>query len=469
MKKYMQVLCTLSLVLVAAYFFCHPVFAEANVKAPASITVPSTPASPAAAPVAPHAPVSDSGSTAWVLISTILVLMMTIPGLALFYGGMMHKESVLATLMQSFVTTALISVLWVTYGYSLVFTEHSGFIGGMSKFMLNGVRVSSVYGTEPAIIPEMLYMMFQMTFAIITCALIFGAVANRINFAAGLVFVGTWFTLVYCPVAHWVWGPKGMLGGTGMPQYMGISGLGHVIDFAGGTVVEINSGIAGLMAAVVLGHRKNFGAHEAPPYNIVFSVIGASLLWVGWFGFNAGSAIAAGGSAAMAMVNTHIAGAIASLTWMGVEWYQRGKPSVIGIISGAVAGMVAITPACGFVDLGGSIIIGLVSGLACYWACGLKFKFWYDDSLDVFGIHAVGGIVGLLLTGLLAVQDMGGITGNFLQFSAQCEGAAITIVYCGIMSYFILKVIDVTMGLRVDAATEREGLDFAIHGNQLHT
>lgn len=414
-------------------------------------------------------PAIDSGSTAWMLVSTLLVLMMTIPGLALFYGGMVHRESVLATLMQSFVATTLVTVLWMVFGYSMIFTEHTGFIGGMSKFMLAGVGVASTAGTAPALIPETVYIMFQLTFAIITCALIFGSVATRIKFSAVLAFITLWFTMVYLPVAHWVWGPNGMLGGLGIDGYKGLLGFGPTLDYAGGTVVHINAGIAGLMAAIVLGRRKGFGKDEmAPPYNIVLSVIGASLLWVGWFGFNAGSAVAANGNAGMAMLVTHVAAATASLAWMGAEWYSRGKPSVIGIISGAVAGLVAITPASGFVDFQGALAIGFAAGAICFWACSLKFKFGFDDSLDVFGVHCVGGIIGALLTGIFAVKEIGNVEGSFTQFLAQCEGVLVTVVYCAVMSFVILKLIDVIMGLRVDQETEHAGLDLIIHGEGLH-
>ena len=434
----------LGLVALAFLFINNPAFAQ-----------------DAAAP----APTLDSGSTAWMLVSTLLVLMMTLPGLALFYGGMVHKESVLATLMQSFATTTLVTILWVVYGYSAIFTEHSLLIGSLDKFMMAGIGKDTLNG----VIPETVFSMFQLTFGIITCALIFGSVANRIKFSSALVFVAAWFTIVYIPIAHWVWGPKGLLGGLGIDGYKGIFGFGATLDFAGGTVVHINAGIAGLMAALVLGRRKGFGKDEmAPPYNIVLSVIGASLLWVGWFGFNAGSAVAANGSAGMAMLVTHVATAAASLAWMIAEWMTRGKPSVIGIISGAVAGLVAITPASGFVDLGGSLIIGGVAGAVCFFACSLKFKFGFDDSLDVFGVHCIGGILGALLTGLLAVKDIGGTAGSFTQFLAQCEGVTVTIVYCAIASFIILKVIDVIMGLRVDEATEHAGLDLAIHGEKLH-
>jgi len=420
------------------------------------------------AAAAPAPVVLDSGSTAWMLVSTLLVLMMTIPGLALFYGGMVHKESVLATLMQSFVTVTLVSLLWVIFGYSLIFTEHSGFIGGLDKLMLATIGKDTLNG----VIPETVFVMFQMTFGIITCALIFGSIATRIKFSAALVFIAAWFTLVYIPVAHWVWGPKGMLGGVGVDGgYQGLLGFGATLDFAGGTVVHINAGIAGLVAAIVLGKRKGFNTTPneiAAPYNIVFSVIGASLLWVGWFGFNAGSAVAANGNAGMAMLVTHIATAAASLAWMTAEWATRGKPSVIGIISGAVAGLVAITPASGFVGLGGALIIGGVAGVLCFYACSIKFKLGFDDSLDVFGVHCVGGIIGALLTGVLAVKEIGGTEGSVSQLLAQCEGVGVTILYCGVVTYIILKIIDVIMGLRVDEKTEHAGLDLAIHGEKLH-
>ncbi|MBV8938766.1 MAG: ammonium transporter [Alphaproteobacteria bacterium] len=424
---------------------------------------------PGTALAAAAPPAIDSGSTAWMLVSTLLVLMMIIPGLALFYGGMVHKESVLATLMQSFVTCCLVSVLWVVYGYSYAFTEGNGFLGGASRIFLHGLTLESTSGTAPALIPESVFVMFQLTFAAITCALIFGSVANRIKFSSGLVFIALWFTLVYIPIAHWVWGPKGMLGGTGDDKAMGLLGFGTTLDFAGGTVVHINAGIAGLMAAFVLGAHRTFGKpNGAPPYNIVFSVIGASLLWVGWFGFNAGSATAANFNAGMAMLVTHIATATAALTWMGVEWASRGKPSVIGIISGAVAGLVAITPASGFVDVTGAFVIGIAAGALCFWGCRIKHHLRFDDSLDVFGVHCIGGIVGALLTGIFAVESIGGKAGSLTQFFAQCEGVVVTLIYGGIVSFIILKVVDIIMGLRVDEAAEIAGLDMAIHGEQIH-
>jgi Amt family ammonium transporter len=424
-----------------------------------------------AAVATPPAMTLDTGSTSWMLTSSLLVLMMTLPGLALFYGGMVHKESVLATLMQAFVATTIVTLLWFIYGYSLIFTENNGFIGGMSKFMMHSVGVNTLTPAPMASVgvPETVYSKFQLTFGIITAALIFGSVATRIKFSSAIVFIAAWFTLVYIPIAHWVWGPKGMLGGAGIDAYKGLFGFGPALDFAGGTVVHINAGIAGLVAAIVLGRRKGFGQDEmAPPYNIVFSVIGASLLWVGWLGFNSGSAVAANGNAGMAMLVTQAATATASLVWMFAEWITRGKPSVIGIISGAVAGLVAITPASGFVDFSGAMMIGAVAGVVCFWACSLKFKFGFDDSLDVFGVHCIGGIIGALLTGFLALKDIGGTDGSVSQFMAQAGAVSCTIVWSGLVSYIILKAIDLIMGLRVDEITEHAGLDLVIHGEKLH-
>jgi Amt family ammonium transporter len=413
-------------------------------------------AAPAAAAAAPAK--LDSGDTAWMLTSTALVLMMTIPGLALFYGGMVRKMNVLATVMQSFAITCLVTVLWAIAGYSLAFTEGTPFIGGLSRFMLTGMGVDAINDLAKTI-PESVYMSFQMTFAIITPALICGAFADRMKFSAMLWFMGLWSLLVYAPIAHWVWGPGGFLGDAG------------VLDFAGGTVVHINAGVAGLICALVLGKRKGYGTEMFAPHNLVLSVIGASLLWVGWFGFNAGSATSAGGGAGMAMAVTQIATAAAALTWMFVEWMTRGKPSVLGIISGAVAGLVAITPASGFVDPRGALVIGIAAGIACYWgATGLKHMFGYDDSLDAFGVHGVGGAVGALLTGVFAVAAVGGegkgglIDGNAHQVITQLYGIGITAGYCAIATLVILKVLDVTLGLRVDTETERDGMDLAIHG-----
>src|SRR5207244_2578655 len=387
-----------------------------------------------------------------------LVLMMTIPGLALFYGGMVRKMNVLATVMQSFAVTCLVPVLCAIIGYSLAFTEGNAYIGSLSRFLLKGMTIDSINDLAKTI-PESVYMCFQMTFAIITPALICGAFADRMKFSALLWFIGLWSVLVYAPIAHWVWGPGGFLNDAG------------ILCFAGGTVVHINSGVAGLMACLVLGKRRGYGSETMAPHNLVLSVAGASLLWVGWFGFNAGSATAANGNAGMAMAVTQIATATAALAWMFAEWVVKGKPSVLGIISGAVAGLVAITPASGFVDPRGALVIGIAAGVICYWATtGLKHALRYDDSLDAFGVHGVGGTVGALLTGVLAVAWVGGegksglIDGNPHQVLVQLYGITVTIVYDVVVSLILLKLIDLTIGLRTSAEIEREGLDLAIHG-----
>jgi ammonium transporter, Amt family len=400
----------------------------------------------------------NTGDTAWMLTSTALVLMMTIPGLALFYGGMVRKMNVLATVMQSFAVTCLVTVLWTVITYSFAFTSGSPFLGGVSRFLLVGMTLDSVNELAKTI-PESVYMTFQMTFAIITPSLICGAFADRMKFSALLWFIGLWAVCVYAPIAHWVWGPGGFLNEAG------------VLDFAGGTVVHVNSGVAGLMAALVMGKRRGFGTEPMAPHNLVLSVIGASLLWVGWFGFNAGSATAANGNAGMAMAVTQIATATAALSWMFVEWTVKGKPSVLGIISGAVAGLVAITPASGFVDPRGALIIGIAAGVVCYWGTtGLKHALGYDDSLDAFGVHGVGGTVGALLTGVLAVAWVGGagksglIDGNPHQVLVQLYAVVVVTVYDAVTSLILLKLVDLTIGLRVGSDIEREGLDLAIHG-----
>jgi Amt family ammonium transporter len=434
----------------------EPVAAPEATAAPAEAPAPVEAAPPAAEePAAEEAPSINSGDTAWILTSTVLVLMMTIPGLALFYGGMVRKKNVLATVMQSFAITCLVTVLWMIAGYSLAFAEGSAYLGGLSKVFLNGLAIDSVSGS----IPESVFMTFQMTFAIITPALICGAFADRMKFSAMLLFIGAWSLLVYSPICHWVWGPGGFLGGAG------------VLDFAGGTVVHINAGVAGLVCALVLGKRVGYGTEALPPHNLVLSVIGASMLWVGWFGFNAGSAVAANFTAGMAMAVTQIATAAAGLSWMFAEWALKGKPSVLGIISGAIGGLVAITPAAGFVDPTGALVIGLVAGVACYiGATSLKHALGYDDSLDAFGVHGVGGIVGAILTGVFAKAAIGGegksglIDGNPGQVLLQLEGIGFTIVYCAIATFIILKVVDLIVGLRVDPDVEREGLDINLHG-----
>jgi len=415
-------------------------------------------AAPAATAAADAAPKLDSGDTAWMLTSTALVLMMTIPGLALFYGGMVRKMNVLATVMQSFAITCLVTVLWMIIGYSLAFTEGAPFIGGLSRVMLNGMGLDAINPLAKTI-PESVYMTYQMTFAIITPALICGAFADRMKFSAMMWFMTAWSLLVYAPIAHWVWGPGGYLNDAG------------VLDFAGGTVVHINAGVAGLVACLIMGKRKGLGTEHFAPHNLVLSVIGAGLLWVGWFGFNAGSASGANTNAGMAMAVTQIATAAAALGWMFVEWALKGKPSVLGIISGAVAGLVAITPASGFVDPTGGLVIGIAAGVGCYFsATSMKKLFGYDDSLDAFGVHGIGGMIGAILTGVFAKAAIGGdgksglVDGNPGQILIQLEGIAFTVVYCSIASFIILKVLDVVMGLRVEEEVERDGLDLALHG-----
>jgi ammonium transporter, Amt family len=412
----------------------------------------------------------DTGDTAWMLTSTTIVLMMCIPGLALFYAGMVRKKNVLSTMMQSFAICCLVTVLWMVIGYSLAFGNGGSLIGDFSRVFLNGIgwdkpfTLGSGDATVPFTIPEALFMMFQMTFAIITPALICGAFADRMKFSAMMWFMGVWLLVVYAPIAHMVWHPSG---------WIFVSGA---LDFAGGTVVHINAGIAGLVAAIVLGKRRGYGHDNMSPYNLTLAVIGASLLWVGWFGFNAGSAGGAGGRAAMAMAVTQIAAAGAALAWMFTEWATRGKPSVLGVISGAVAGLVAITPAAGFVLPGGALIIGLISGLVCFWAStSLKRALGYDDSLDVFGVHGVGGIVGAILTGVFAAGVLsateaapagaqGLLEGNGGQIVTQVVAVVFTVVYSAIATFVILKIIDAVIGLRVADEAERDGLDLALHG-----
>ncbi|QLQ03057.1 MAG: ammonium transporter [Thiobacillus sp.] len=428
--------------------------------APAEAAAPAAEV-PAPAPAA-EAPKLDSGATAWMLTSTALVLLMTIPGLALFYGGMVRKKNVLGTMMQSFAITAMITVLWMVAGYSIAFdttgmakgvTNFYSFFGSLSKAFLSGMGKDSLTG----VIPESVFMTFQMTFAIITPALIAGAFADRMKFSAMMWFTGLWSLLVYAPIAHMVWSGDG-----GFMWDMG------VLDFAGGTVVHINAGVAGLVAALVLGPRLGYGKEPMAPHNLTLTVIGAAMLWVGWFGFNAGSAVAADGRAGMAMAVTQIATGAAALGWMIAEWMSKGKPSVLGIASGAVAGLVAVTPASGFVGPTGGLVIGLVAGVVCFWsATSLKRMLKYDDSLDAFGVHGIGGIVGAILTGYFAVESIGGTAGSLAQVVTQIEGVLITIAYTAIGTYIILKVLDLVMGLRVTEEQEREGLDIALHGERV--
>ena len=422
---------------------------------------------PLLAPALGHAqdetPTLDSGDTAWMLTATVLVLFMTIPGLALFYGGMVRSKNVLSVLMQCFAVTGLMTVLWTVYGYSLAFdttgmvageVNLNSFIGGFGKAFMGGVGVDSLIGT----IPESVFATFQMTFAIITPALIVGAFAERMKFSSMLVFLALWFTIIYTPMTHMVWSGDGAL----MWDW-------GVLDFAGGTVVHINAGIAGLVAALVLGKRKGYPTTSMAPHNMTLTVIGAAMLWVGWFGFNAGSAVSAGGSAGMAMLVTQIATATAALAWMFSEWSSHGKPSALGIVSGAVAGLVAITPASGTVGPMGALAIGAAAGVLCFLASTkLKRKLGYDDSLDVFGVHAVGGIVGAILTGVFAFPAFGGVwdPGDATvggQVWVQLKSVLFTVVFTGVLTWVLLKVVDAVMGLRVTAEEETLGLDLALH------
>jgi ammonium transporter, Amt family len=442
MKFAKYVLGAVAALAVLALFYIDPALAQ---EAAAETTEPAKPA-------------FDTGDTAWMLASTALVLMMTIPGLALFYGGMVRKKNILTIVMQCFATTCIITVVWMLVGYSLAFTDGGGlqkYIGGTSQFLLKSLTLDSAHSLAGTI-PESVFMTFQMTFAIITPALIVGAFADRMKFSALVLFMILWGIVVYAPIAHWVWG-GGFLGGAG------------VLDYAGGTVVHINAGIAGLVTALYLGKRTGYGTENMAPSNLVYSVIGASLLWVGWFGFNAGSAVAAGTRAGMAMAVTQIATATAALAWMLAEWLVHRKPSVLGIISGAVAGLVAITPASGFVGPVGALWIGAAAGVGCFFASTtVKRALGYDDSLDVFGVHCVGGIIGAILTGVFALEAIGGVKGalegNVGQIFTQIEGVAATLIWSGLATFVILIVVNIITGVRVSQAVEVEGLDINLHG-----
>lgn len=421
----------------------------------ATTSVAATPhEAPAASPAEPAKPKLDTGDTAWILVSTALVLLMTIPGLALFYGGMVRKKNVLSTMAHSLSAAAIVSVVWVVIGYSLAFGSGNAFIGGLDKAMLSGITTDALSGT----IPEILFVIFQMTFAIITVAIISGSVADRMKFGAWLTFITFWVIIVYAPIAHWVWG-GGWLMNDG------------ALDFAGGTVVHINSGVAGLVAAVLLGKRMGLGKESMAPHNLTLTVLGASLVWVGWFGFNGGSALGANGSAAYALVTTQVAAATAAIAWLIVEKIVRGKASVLGAASGAVAGLVVITPAAGFVTVGGALIMGLIGGVVCFWGTtGLKRVLKIDDSLDAFGLHAVGGIAGALLTAVFASSFIMGekAPADMLhQLWVQTEGVLATIAYSAVVTFILLKVIDLVIGLRVERDDERMGLDLSQHGERI--
>ena len=407
----------------------------------------------------------DAADTAFMIFATALVLMMTLPGLALFYSGMVRKKNVLATMAQSVIATAIVSLLWVGVAYSLAFTGDNPYIGSLSRALLANVGIDTVTPLAKTI-PEILFMMYQMTFAVITCALVAGSVAERMRFSAFILFCVLWLFVVYVPSAHWVWGG-------GFLQTMGL------LDFAGGTVVHINAGIAGLVAALMLGNRTGFGRENLSPFDLSLAVIGTGLLWVGWFGFNGGSALGANSRAVFAIVATHLAACAGALVWSGLEWVQRGKPSVLGVVSGAVAGLGTITPASGYILPWHGVIVGLLAGGVCYWFCTVaKHRFHYDDSLDVFGVHGVGGILGTLLAGVFATTAVtasgndpgvsGLLEGNPHQLFVQAIGVIVTIIWCVIGTFVVLKFVSFLTALRVDSDEEREGLDIALHGEALH-
>ncbi len=400
----------------------------------------------------------DPANTAWMIAATALVLMMSIPGLALFYAGMVRKKNVLATMAQTLAVTAMGSILWAVTGYTLAFTGNAPIIGTLDRLLLRGMGMETVSPLANSI-PEALFMIYQMTFAVITTALVAGSVADRMRFSAFLWFAALWLIVVYVPVAHWVWG-----GG-----FLGTAGL---LDFAGGTVVHLNAGVAGLVAALVLGARRGYGTDNFAPHDLSLAVIGTGLLWVGWFGFNGGSALAVGSRAVFAIVATHLAASTGAITWMALEWWSRGKPSVLGMISGAVAGLGAITPASGFVLPWHGIVIGLAAGLVCYWSCtALKLRCGYDDSLDVFGVHGIGGATGTLLVGVFAVRAVGGaaglLEGNGTQVLVQLYGIAVVLAWSAVATFILLKAIAVFVPLRVDPQSEMEGLDVTQHGEAL--
>ncbi len=435
------------------------------------------------------APTVNKGDSAWMIVATLLVILMAVPGLPLFYGGMVRAKNMLSVMMQCMLTFALLGVLWCVYGYSLAFTEGNAFFGGFSKLFLQGVTADSVAATftKGVAIPEFLYIAFQMTFAAITPALIIGAVAERVRFSALLLFMVLWFTFSYLPIAHMVWywaGPDAYTSaaaGDAAGATAGFLFQKGAIDFAGGTVVHINAAMAGLVGAFMIGKRVGFGKEHMAPHSLVMTMIGASLLWVGWFGFNVGSNLEASGTAGLAFLNTFLATCAATVSWSLVEWLAKGKPSMLGAASGAIAGLVAITPACGFVGVMGSLVIGLLAGGVCYWGVnGLKRMLGVDDSLDVFGVHGVGGILGALLTGVFASPALGG-TGVYdyvanavgpysigTQLISQLWGVGVSVLWSGVVSFIAFKVADLTLGLRVSEEDEREGLDISAHGEQAY-
>ncbi len=469
-----------------------PVTATTAAPAPAAAPV----AAAAAAPVATPTPTPNKGDNAWMIVATLLVIMMSIPGLALFYGGLVRSKNMLSVLMQVFVIFSLITVLWVVYGYSLAFTEGSAFVGGFDRLLLNGIFTlkdgvgafsTAATFSKGVVIPEYLYVAFQATFAAITVGLIVGAFAERVKFSAVLLFAVLWFTFAYLPIAHMVWfwpGPDAFTDAKAAELATAKGGwlwMKGALDFAGGTVVHINAGVAGLVGAYVIGKRVGYGREAMAPHNLTFTMVGASMLWVGWFGFNAGSALEAGDVAGLAFINTLIATAAAVLSWMAGEWMTKGKPSMLGAASGAVAGLVAITPACGFVGTSGALVLGLLAGFVCLWGVnGLKRILGADDALDVFGVHGVGGILGALLTGVFAAPSLGGQgiydyvankVGDYdmaHQLWVQAQGVLTTVVWSGVVAFIAYKIVDLTIGLRVAEEEEREGLDISSHGESAY-
>ncbi|HEY8065482.1 MAG TPA: ammonium transporter [Methylosinus sp.] len=461
---------------------------DASAPAPAAATAPAPAASAATAP----ADTVNKGDTAWMIVATLLVIMMSIPGLALFYGGLVRSKNMLSILMQVFVIFSLIVILWTLYGYSVAFTAGNPFFGSLDKIFMKGVTPDSMAATfsKGVAIPEFMYMAFQATFAAITVALVIGSLAERARFSAVLLFAALWFTFSYLPIAHMVWywdGPDGIVNQAGLDKVTANAGwlwAKGAMDFAGGTVVHINAGIAGLVGAIIVGKRIGYGKEALPPHSLTLSMVGASLLWVGWFGFNAGSNLEANGTTALAFVNTMVATAAAALSWLLAEWALKGKPSLLGLISGAVAGLVAVTPASGFAGPIGSIALGfIVSPISLFFVSKVKNFFGYDDSLDVFGVHAIGGITGALATGILVSPDLGGvgitdytnIGENFAgkydmaqQMISQATAVGATILYSGIGSAILYKIVDVVIGLRVAPDQEREGLDIAEHGERAY-
>ena len=488
----------------AALSLCLAGVAQADDKAaPAATPAASAPAAATAAAAAAEAPAAagdaaaapaavqpNKGDTSWMIVATAFVILMSIPGLALFYGGLVRSKNMLSVLMQVFVIFSLISVLWAVYGYSIAFTEGNAFFGGLDKLLLKGLTGDTTTGTfsKGVVIPELIFVAFQGAFAAITVGLIVGSFAERVKFSALLVFAVLWFTFSYLPIAHMVWfwaGPDGYITAEAADKLNATAGwlfAKGALDFAGGTVVHIDAAMAGIVGAFVIGKRVGYGKDSMAPHSLTMTMIGASLLWFGWFGFNAGSALEANGTAALAFVNTWLATACAALSWMTVEWLMKGKPSMLGAASGAVAGLVAITPACGFVGVGGALVIGLLAGVVCLWGVnGLKKLLGADDSLDVFGVHGVGGILGSILTGVFAAPSLGGsgiydYVANKVapdydligQVVIQATGVGVTVVWSGVVAFICYKIVDMLIGLRVSEDEEREGLDIASHGESAY-